>query len=60
MVVYTVVDVSGTFVQAVGSYKEAREMLAKEDGGEVIRHEFPCTKEGMLQIANHFVLFEPH
>ena len=59
MVLYTVVDGRGTFIQAVGSYKEARE-LAKQYEGDVEREEYPCTKEGMLQVANHFVIFEPH
>ena len=59
MVFYTVVDDRGTFVQAVGSYKKARE-LAKQYEGDIIRDEYPCTKEGMLQVANHFVGLESH
>lgn len=59
MVLYTVVDDIGTFVRAVGSYKEARE-LAKRCEGDVIRDEYPCTKEGILQVANDFVAYEPH
>ena len=34
--------------------------MAKQYEGEVLRKEFPCTKEGMLQVANDFVLYEPH
>tara|TARA_R100001440_G_scaffold39580_1_gene59091 strand:- start:313 stop:486 length:174 start_codon:yes stop_codon:yes gene_type:complete len=54
MVLYTVVDDTGLVVKTVGSYKEAREM-AKQYEGDVLKDEYPCTKEGMLQVANYFV-----